>query len=80
MFVHGSAAFRINRYAIEQGVARAEAEEAIKQSDRDRRGLLKNVYHFEWADATGYDLTLNTDYLAEDWAVDAIVGAAKAMP
>jgi cytidylate kinase len=80
VFVHGSVAFRINRYAIEQGIARAEADEVIKQSDKDRKGLLKNVYHFDWADATGYDLTVNTDYLTEEWAVDVIVGAAKAMP
>ena len=80
VFVHGTAAVRKTRYAIEQGVSLDEAEAAIKQSDKDRRGLLKNVYHFDWTDASYYDLTINTDHLNDDYAIDAIVGAAKAMP
>jgi cytidylate kinase len=80
VFVHGSTLTRANRYAIEQGVSRDDAEAAIKQSDRDRRNLLKNVYHFDWAEASTYDLTVNTDHLSEDWAIEAIVAAAKAIP
>jgi cytidylate kinase len=80
VFVHGSPTYRINRYAIEQGVARTEAEAAIKQSDKDRRNLLKTVYHFDWADASQYDLTINTDHLTDDWAIEAVVGATKALP
>ena len=71
---------RKTRYAIEQGVSLDDAEAAIKQSDKDRRGLLKNVYHFDWTDASAYDLTINTDHLDDDYAIEAIVGAAKAMP
>jgi cytidylate kinase len=80
VFVHGSSGLRTNRYAIEQGVALDDAQAAVKQSDKDRRTLLKTIYHFDWADATLYDLTLNTDHLDEDWAVEAIVSAARAMP
>ena len=80
VFVHGSTEYRINRYAIEQGVPRTEAEGAIKQSDKDRRNLLKTVYHFDWADASQYDLTINTDHLTDDWAIEAVVGATKALP
>jgi cytidylate kinase len=80
VFVHGSSTIRKNRYAIEQGVSLDDADAAIKQSDKDRRGLLKNVYHFDWTDASYYDLTINTDHLNDDWAIDTIVAAAKAMP
>lgn len=80
VFLHGSTEYRINRYAIEQGVARAEAEAAIKQSDKDRRNLLKTVYHFDWADSSLYDLTLNTDHLPDDWSIETITAAAQSLP
>ncbi len=80
VFIHGSTPVRKNRYAIEQGVSFDDAEVAIRQSDKDRRGLLKNVYHFDWTDASYYDLTVNTDHLTDDYAIEAVVGAAKAMP
>lgn len=80
VFIHGSLAVRAGRHAIEQDIDLAAAEEAIKQSDRDRRDLMRNIYHFEWTDASLYDLTLNTDHVSEDWAVEAIAGAAKEVP
>lgn len=78
--VHGSLAVRAQRHAIEQGIDIAQAERTIKQSDKDRRELMRRLYHFEWTDATGYDLTINTDHVSEDWAVNTIVAAAREMP
>lgn len=79
-FIHGSLPIRAERHAREQGISLAEAEKALIQSDKDRRNLLRSVYHFDWSDAAMYDLTLNTDHFTEDWAVETIVGAAREMP
>ncbi len=79
-FIHGSLPVRAVRHAIEQGISRDEAMKLLTQSDKDRRTLLRAVYHFDWADASAYDLTLNTDSFSEEWAIDAIVSAAREMP
>lgn len=79
-FVHGSLAIRAERHASEQGISVETATKMLVQSDIDRRKLLRSVYHFDWNDAAIYDLTVNTDHLSEDWCVDTIVSAAKAMP
>jgi cytidylate kinase len=79
-FIHGSLPVRAERLAIEQGISLAEAEKALIQSDKDRRNLLRAVYHFEWSDASMYDFTLNTDHFSEEWAIETIVSAAREMP
>jgi cytidylate kinase len=80
VLVHGSHGKRAERLAVEQAVDLTKAEVMVKQSDKDRRELLKRVYHFDWLDASFYDVTLNTDHLSDDFAADAIVAAAKAYP
>lgn len=79
-FIHGSLEVRADRHAREQNIGRDEALNLLKQSDKDRRNLLRTVYHLDWADAANYDITLNTDHLSEDWAVETIVAAAREMP
>jgi CMP/dCMP kinase len=80
VLIHGSLAVRAQRHAQEQGIDIEAATKAIKQSDRDRRDLLRSVYHFDWNDAAYYDMTLNTDHFSEDWAVETILSAAQALP
>jgi cytidylate kinase len=79
-YIHGSLTVRARRHAIEQGIHLEVAERALMQSDKDRRSLLKSVYHFDWSDASVYDVTLNTDSFSEDWLVDTLVAAAREMP
>ena len=80
VFVTGSLARRTERLAFEQGIDFVKAEGLVKQSDRDRRDLLKRLYHFDWLDASVYDLTLNTDRLSTEFAAESIVAAAAALP
>jgi cytidylate kinase len=79
VFITGSLARRSERLALEQGIDFVKAEGLVKQSDKDRRGLLKSLYNFDWLDSSNYDLTLNTDHLDVDFAADTVVGAAEAM-
>lgn len=80
VFVHGSEPVRAQRLAIEQDTDPQIALANIKQSDKDRADLLKKVYGFNWLDASKYDLTINTDRISVDAAVDAIIAAAKNIP
>jgi cytidylate kinase len=79
-FIHGSLPVRAERHAQEQGIRLDEAQKALTQSDKDRRNLMRTVYHVDWADASNYDITLSTDHFSEDWAVETIVSAAREMP
>jgi cytidylate kinase len=80
VLIHGSVKDRTARLAVEQGVDYAKAEVMLKQSDKDRRDLLKRLYHFDWLDSTVYDLSLNTDHLSIDFAAEAVAAAAQEMP
>lgn len=80
VLIHGSLPVRAKRHAQEQGMDLAAAETALKQSDKDRSNLLKSVYHFDWTDASVYDITINTDHVSEEWAVNTIVEAARKLP
>lgn len=80
VFVTGSLGSRSERLALEQGIDFVKAEAMVKQSDKDRRDLLKRLYSFDWLDSSYYDLTLNTDRLTTEFAADTIVAAAEALP
>ncbi|HLF72342.1 MAG TPA: cytidylate kinase-like family protein [Dehalococcoidia bacterium] len=80
VLIHGSPSRRTERLADERGIDRKRATELVKQSDQDRHEVLKRVYHFEWLDARMYDLTIDTDRIPLDYAVETIVAAAKALP
>ena len=80
VLIHGSLPVRRERLASEQGIAPDEAETMLKQSDKDRRELLRRLYRFEWTDASMYDLAINTDRLPPETAAEAIVSFADHMP
>lgn len=77
VLITGSVKLRTRRLALEQGVDQVQAEAMVKQSDRDRRELLKRLYHFDWLDSAMYDLSLNTDHLSVEYAADVIAAAAE---
>ena len=75
-FIHGSLPVRAERHAREQGTSIDLALKALTQSDKERKHLMRTVYHLDWTDASNYEVTFNTDHFSEDWVVDAIVSAA----
>jgi cytidylate kinase len=80
VFITGSLERRTERLAFEQGIDRVKATAMVKQSDKDRRELLKRLYNFDWLDSSHYDLSLNTDRLSTEFAAETIVAAAQAFP
>ena len=80
VLVTGSLGSRTERFALEQGIDFIKAEAMVKQSDKDRRDLLKRLYNFDWLNASVYDLTVSTDRLSTEFAADTIVAAAQAIP
>ena len=79
VLVLGSLDQRAERLAHEQAMSEEQTLKQIKESDKERAGLMKRVYHFDWLDAAVYDLCLNTDLLSDEFAVDTVVAAATQM-
>jgi len=80
VLIHGSSAQRKHRLASEQDLSAAEAEQMIRQSDKDRYELFSRAYKINWLDATNYDLAFKTDRSEEGLIVDTIIDAVKVVP
>ena len=80
VLVTGSLGSRAERMALEQGIDTIKAAALVKQSDKDRRELLKRLYGFDWLDSANYDLSISTDRISIDFAADTIIAAAEALP
>jgi cytidylate kinase len=77
VLILGSEEARAKRLMREQNIDEKQALTQVRTSDRDRAELLKKVYKFDWLDSARYDLTINTDNISTDVAIDAIIAAAK---
>lgn len=56
------------------------AEDLVTANDRLQREFIKSVYGADWAEASPFDLVIDTSKLHPDLAVDLIVAGAKALP
>jgi cytidylate kinase len=77
VLILGSEGARAKRLMREQNIDEKQALTQVRTSDKDRAELLKKVYKFDWLDSARYDLTINTDNISTDVAIDAIIAAAK---
>lgn len=80
VLIHGSPEVRARRLAAEQGGDLEKAALLVKQSDKDRRELMKRTHHVDILSAELYDISLNTDRISLDLATETIVAAAQQLP
>jgi cytidylate kinase len=80
VLVCGSQGRRALRLASEENLTADAALAEVQRSDRDRIGFFRHVYHVELLDAALYDLTVNTDVMPIETAIELVVAAAMAMP
>ena len=76
----GSLERRVERMAAAQGLPQEQVRQTVQQSDRQRRDFFKHAYHFDWLDASAYDVALNTDRISLELARDMIVACAREVP
>jgi cytidylate kinase len=77
VLIFGSQERRAARLMKEQNLDEKQALLNVRTSDKDRSDLLKKVYKFDWLDSSKYDLTINTDTISTEVAIDTIIAAAK---
>jgi len=80
VLIYGSPEQRAARFAANQGRPIEEVRKMLADSDRQRGEYLKRVYHIEWLSSPNYDLSISTDRINHDLAVDMIVTASREVP
>lgn len=63
---------RVSRLEERLGVARREAEQAIRHSDHDRSGFHRFFFNVNWSDACLYDMVLSTANLSVGSVVETV--------
>ena len=77
VLVTASPEVRAKRIGDSDGVDRAAAVRAVKESDAARRDYLRRFYDLKEETPTQYDLVLNTDFVSVDQAVQLIAAASS---
>jgi cytidylate kinase len=78
VLVVGSLQRRVERIMATEGLTGYHALDRVRESDRDRRDAVKQLWHSEWLDPRRFDLCLDTDDLPVETAADLLVQAARA--
>ncbi len=74
----GSKENRVNRIMKNSGCSRQEAEDYAEKTEKDRRVFVKKFFKVDWINPHDYDLTINTDSITAEGAVETIVAAFEA--
>jgi cytidylate kinase len=67
--------WRIQNVAREFGISEEEAKRRVMRTESDRRAFIRKYFNADIADATNYDLVINTATLSVDDAVNVISSA-----
>ncbi len=68
---------RVERLVRRDGITPAQAMQAVRRSDQQRRDFTQRVYQGHWDDASNYDLVINTGYLTVVEAAELVEDALK---
>jgi len=80
VLICGSQRRRAERLAAETNSSVESALTTVLNSDKERRAFFKKAYGIELLSPQHYDVTLNTDRLSFDRAVESIVSYAESIP
>jgi cytidylate kinase len=68
---------RVERWAEREWLDPDRARFLVRKSDQQRAGFIKYYFDRDWEDSVHYDLTINTQRLSEDKAVQVICDSVK---
>lgn len=68
---------RVERWAEREWLDPDRARYLVRKSDQQRAGFIKYYFDRDWEDSVHYDLTINTQRLSEDMAVQVICDCVK---
>ena len=68
---------RVERWSEREWLDPDRARYLVRKSDQQRAGFIKYYFDRNWEDSVHYDLTINTQRLSEDTAVQIICNSVK---
>jgi cytidylate kinase len=68
---------RVERWAEREWLDPDRARYLVRKSDQQRAGFIKYYFDRDWEDSVHYDLTINTQRLSENMAVQIICSSVK---
>jgi len=68
---------RVERWSEREWLDPDRARYLVRKSDQQRAGFIKYYFDRDWEDSVHYDLTINTQRLSEDMAVQIICDSVK---
>lgn len=68
---------RVERWTEREWLDPDRARYLVRKSDQQRAGFIKYYFDRDWEDSVHYDLTINTQRLSEDMAVQVICSSVK---
>jgi len=68
---------RVERWSEREWLDPDRARYLVRKSDQQRAGFIKYYFDRDWEDSVHYDLTINTQRLSEDMAVQVICDSVK---
>jgi cytidylate kinase len=77
VLITGSMEKRIARLVRTLNIDKSLAAQIIETSDHDKAGFLKYAFNEDWLNPHLYDITINTDKLNVESAVNIVVSAAQ---
>ena len=77
VFVHASQDYRIKRAIEAENIAKDEAEEILRKSDKRRSNFFTTHTGLKWRSMDNYDLCLDSEALGIDYCVDLLASMMK---
>lgn len=78
VLVVGALHRRVERLMAEEGLTGYRALDRVRESDRNRRDAVRQLWRADWLDPRRYDLCLNTDELSVEEGAALVIRAARA--
>ena len=77
VFVHADKEFRLNRAVQEEKLAKSEAEDFLRKSDKKRSNFYNTHTGWKWGEMEHFDICLDSGSLGIDTCVDVLAGMMK---
>jgi cytidylate kinase len=77
VLVTGSPNFRVRRLRQQSGMEESEASDQLNKMDGEKHSTYQTLYHVDWLNPGLYDLTVNTDHIRADQAVELVSRTAE---
>ncbi len=74
--IHARESVRMARMAAEQGLSEADARKLVQKADARQKGFFNFAFQKRWDDAALYDLSINTEKLANGAAAAVVAAVA----